>query len=51
MRNLSLFLLTALLFSACAVQKMQTGIEKLAFYKPAENPILKADTSFTFFVR
>ena len=49
MRKFGLFLLIALQFSACAVQKMHSGLEKLSFYKPAENPILKADSSFTFF--
>ncbi len=49
MRNLVLFFLIALSLSTCAVQKMSRSIDQLSFYKPAENPILRADSSFTFF--
>ena len=49
MRNLFLLLFASFLLSTCAVQKMQTSIEKLSFYKPVENPILKADSTLTFF--
>jgi predicted GH43/DUF377 family glycosyl hydrolase len=49
MRNLVLFFLIAISLSTCAVQKMSRSIDQLSFYKPAENPILRADSSFTFF--
>ncbi len=41
-------LLSLLLMVVSCSQKNETGININSFYKPKENPVLKADSSFTF---
>jgi predicted GH43/DUF377 family glycosyl hydrolase len=50
-RNRKIFLLIIvvnLLFCNCSISQNKININVNGFYKPAENPIIKADSSYTF---
>jgi beta-1,2-mannosidase len=48
MRNYLIYSGLVLLTAGCAIHR-NIRINDLVFYKPAENPVLRADSSFTFF--